>query len=310
MHKDNSSGLWKHGLLLTLLFGFTVMLRRRSIHLQDSCADPCRPWPAPMAAFCSLPLIFSSGQELFRKRNLMNYGSVLGHGAYLGPDYTAEALHWMTDSIRAQRSNGKFESLSVARRRRSMPRFTRNCSQTATTRRQGPWSLHPRRPLRGEVSRIDTQACSRTGERDGVLRPKSLLPAREGGSETGLSREAARQMAAFVTWTAWLSVAKRPEANHSYTNNWPYDAAAGNKATAGAMLWSGGSVALLLLALATILYLQHRYRLTAEDVEYPNLRFDVARNVLTPSQRATAKYFVIAMALFLVQTIARRQDGA
>ena len=37
-----------------------------------------------------------SGQELFRKRNLMNYGSVLGHGAYFGPDYTAEAIHWMT----------------------------------------------------------------------------------------------------------------------------------------------------------------------------------------------------------------------
>jgi nitric oxide reductase subunit B len=30
----------------------------------------------------------------------MDYGTVLGHGAYLGPDYTAEALHWMTESMR------------------------------------------------------------------------------------------------------------------------------------------------------------------------------------------------------------------
>lgn len=79
--------------------------------------------------------------------------------------------------------------------------------------------------------------------------------------------------------------------------------AAGNTATAGAMLWSGASVALLLLTLAGILYIQHRCHLTAEDVEQPNLRFDVARNVLTPSQSATAKYFVIAIVLFLVQTL-------
>ena len=43
-----------------------------------------------------------NGQELFRKRGLMDYGTVLGHGAYLGPDYTAEALHWMTEAMRAE----------------------------------------------------------------------------------------------------------------------------------------------------------------------------------------------------------------
>ena len=111
-------------------------------------------------------------------------------------------------------------------------------------------------------------------------------------------------MAAFVTWTAWLSVAKRPEAAHSYTNNWPYDKAAGNTATAGAMLWSGASVALLLFFLAMILYFQHRYQLAPVDVESPHLCASTSpRSPLTPSQRATAKFFVIALLLFLVQTL-------
>ena len=87
--------------------------------------------------------------------------------------------------------------------------------------------------------------------RNGLAAPGSLLPPSEGGTDRKLTREAARQMAAFVTWTAWLSVAKRPEAAHSYTNNWPYDKAAGNTATAGAVLWSGASVALLLLLLGS-----------------------------------------------------------
>ena len=39
------------------------------------------------------------------------------------------------------------------------------------------------------------------------------------------------------------------------------------------------------------------------DVEGANLRFDPAGIKLTPSQIATAKFFVIALLLFLVQTI-------
>lgn len=33
---------------------------------------------------------------------LMQYGSVLGHGAYLGPDYTAEYLRMVTEDVAGQ----------------------------------------------------------------------------------------------------------------------------------------------------------------------------------------------------------------
>ena len=33
------------------------------------------------------------GQELFFTYGLMQYGSIYGHGAYLGPDFTADYLH-------------------------------------------------------------------------------------------------------------------------------------------------------------------------------------------------------------------------
>ena len=36
------------------------------------------------------------GQEVFHKKALMEYGSFFGDGAQRGPDYTAEALHWIT----------------------------------------------------------------------------------------------------------------------------------------------------------------------------------------------------------------------
>ena len=34
-----------------------------------------------------------AGQEAFLTYGLMQYGSVYGHGAYLGPDFTADYLH-------------------------------------------------------------------------------------------------------------------------------------------------------------------------------------------------------------------------
>lgn len=34
-----------------------------------------------------------AGQSIFLRNGLMEYGSVFGHGAYLGPDFTAEYLH-------------------------------------------------------------------------------------------------------------------------------------------------------------------------------------------------------------------------
>src|SRR5215469_15903270 len=34
-----------------------------------------------------------AGQEVFLKNGLMQYGSIFGHGGYLGPDFTADYLH-------------------------------------------------------------------------------------------------------------------------------------------------------------------------------------------------------------------------
>jgi nitric oxide reductase subunit B len=40
------------------------------------------------------------GQEVFFKYGLMEHGTLWGHGAYLGPDYTAEYLHRLAEISR------------------------------------------------------------------------------------------------------------------------------------------------------------------------------------------------------------------
>ena len=60
-------------------------------------------------------------------------------------------------------------------------------------------------------------------------------------------------MTAFFAWTAWASVANRPDKLYSYTNNFPYDPTVGNRLTSDAVLWSALSVAMLLAGLAVVL---------------------------------------------------------
>ena len=43
----------------------------------------------------------SKGQQVFLHNGLMEYGSAFGHGAYLGPDYTADYLRRASDLVHA-----------------------------------------------------------------------------------------------------------------------------------------------------------------------------------------------------------------
>jgi nitric oxide reductase subunit B len=293
------SGLWKHGLLLTLLFGFTVMVTGGVMMYRSRAPIPDRVTAANGSVLFTAADI-QQGQELFRKRGLMDYGTVLGHGAYLGPDYTAEALHWMTEAMEREKTPA-YDSLGIG------PKAAID-AEVAQELKQNRYANGTLVFTAGQVAGWN-QIVERyrklfvEGQIERALPKGALLPVTEGGGDPARELQASRQLAAFVTWTAWLSVAKRPEADHSYTNNWPYDPKAGNTATAGSVAWSAASVAGLLFFLALILYFQHRYQLTPQDVPNPQYRFDLAHAPLTPSQRAAAKYFVIALVLFLVQSV-------
>ena len=47
--------------------------------------------PAGQVVYTGADVI--AGQQLFLGKGLMEYGSIFGHGAYLGPDFTADYLH-------------------------------------------------------------------------------------------------------------------------------------------------------------------------------------------------------------------------
>jgi len=254
--QHKGSGLWKHGLLLTLLFGFTGMIVGGFIMYKSRA-----PIPEKVVGAAGQTLFTSNdiqaGQELFRKRGLMSYGTVLGHGAYLGPDYTAEALHKMTEAMRVQR-NASYAMLGLGDKAKIDAEVAAEMKENRYDAALGRLTFTAGQTA-GWNSVVDYyRRVFAEGNLDASLPKGALLPDAEGGSDPAKSIEASKQLAAFVTWTAWLSAAKRPEASHSYTNNWPFDKAAGNTVTSGAMMWSAVSGAGLIFFLALILYFQHR----------------------------------------------------
>ncbi len=106
-------------------------------------------------------------------------------------------------------------------------------------------------------------------------------------------------MAAFFFWTSWVATTERPGTNVTYTQNWPHEELVGNQPTSAAILWSVASVILLLAGIGAMIW-YFGARKPIEHVTFPETD-PLLRWTATPSQRATLKYFLIVVALFLVQ---------
>jgi nitric oxide reductase subunit B len=173
---------------------------RRILHLEDEGPTP----EAVVSATGEVRFTAEDvqvGQELFRKRNLMNYGSVLGHGAYFGPDYTAEAIHSITDAMRAECSGGWYATLGIGAKASVDAEVAAEMkvNRYDVPTRKLTFTQGQTKGWRSVVDRYDQVFTE--GQPDRALAKGSLLPPGEGGNDRSLSREAARQLAAFATWT-------------------------------------------------------------------------------------------------------------
>ena len=122
--------------------------------------------------------------------------------------------------------------------------------------------------------------------------------------------EELKNLTAFFAWTAWASVANRPDQPYSYTNNFPYDPMVGNTLTSDAILWSALSIISLLVATALVLFLFGRFDYLGWKGHTDHIHPHMLPGIATESQKATIKYFVIVTLLFLAPGAGRRRHRA
>src|SRR6185437_16140539 len=86
------SPVWLQAIIVTFLFGFAILG-----YLAISVYQEHPPIPGRVVSESGQTIFTAedirAGQELFLTYGLMQYGSIYGHGAYLGPDFTADYLH-------------------------------------------------------------------------------------------------------------------------------------------------------------------------------------------------------------------------
>ncbi len=229
----------------------------------------------------------SEGQKVFLHNGLMEFGSAFGHGAYLGPDFTADYLRREADFVR--NAYGGPRSDVAAQRTIDDLRANRYDSHTGTLRLSAAEAA-AFRSLVGHYSRFFSDPKTDHG-----LRPNAIT------NPTRL-----RQLTAFFAWTAWAAAANRPGHDYSYTNNWPSEPRVDNKPTANVIVWSVLSLIALLGGVGILFGAFGRWgrALGWHGREQATLTFRAPGDVaLTPAQRATAWFFFVMAALFLIQTL-------
>lgn len=245
-----------------------------------------------------------AGQNVWQSIGGMQQGSIWGHGSYLAPDWSADWLHREAEALLALSTTPLPAGLSAAQ---------------ADAVRKAALQEEMRRnsydPASGVITVSDTRARAIGQVQQHFVSlyvgsdPTSLKLRRDYAFPIygELSAAEARQLTAFYFWTAWGATTNRPGQTITYTSNWPHEPLVGNSPTTGTLLWSLASVILLLAAAgALIAYYAKQFDVWRGDIlpEGGMATSDLlGQAVITPSMRATAKYFWVVCALFVAQVL-------
>ena len=285
------SPLWLQAVILTFLFGFTV-LGYLAVRVYEDHA----PVPAKVVSGQGATLFTSddilSGQQLFLTYGLMEYGSIYGHGAYLGPDFTADYLHRQALEMQTLYGGGAAAEARV----KSELQANRYDEKTDTL----VWTEGQTRAFDILLRHYEDEILNRKRSGAGMGPGAIPVPAE------------IRRITAFIAWTAWTAAARRPGHDYSYTNNWPPEPLVGNQLTEEAVVWSTLSIVALLGGIGLMLAIFGRYvnLLGWHAEEERRLRFLPPDKVpLTPAQRSTVWYFFAVAAPVPAASAVGRGDG-
>ncbi len=271
--------------LLVVLFGFLVL---GILAYQSYTSDP------PIAAKVVDPggrTLFTradvhAGERVFLRNGLMEYGSIFGHGAYLGPDFTDDYLHRAALSVRDRYGGPRSDRAT----QKTIDDFQANRYDAATdTITYSAAQAAAFSKLRRHYASYFGDPTTQYGLRpDAITDPQSI-----------------KQLTAFFSWTAWSAAARRPGHAYSYTNNWPPEKLVDNAPTANVVLWSVVSLIALLGGIGLLFGAFGRWDFLGwRGREQTTLSFRLPGDVaLTPAQRATAWFFLVMALLFLIQTL-------
>jgi nitric oxide reductase subunit B len=239
------------------------------------------------------------GQNVWQSLGGHQTGSIWGHGSYVAPDWSADWLHREAIIIANLLSKDNFnkEYLSLIDEEKAVIK-TKLQNELRTNRYNSNSRVLTISGLRRKAIEENIKYYSGLFANDPKY--KSLREAYSIRDNFITDTFKLKKLSAFFFWTAWACVTDRPNKSISYTHNWPHDELVGNTPTSSLIIWTGFSVIVLIAGIALlVLYYarqsKHELSLSVES------KLFISKSVLTPSQKATLKYFWIVTLLILVQ---------
>ena len=309
------SRLWT-GLAVLLAVSFGVLL-----WAGKQIGDHAAPLPERVVAADGTSIYTRAdlelGRQVWQSTGGMQLGSIWGHGAYVAPDWSADWLHRealaILDIWAARQQPGSTYAQLAPENRAAL---------------QGRLQLMMRANTYDPATGVITVAADRAAAIAVVARHYVDLfgndPAYSKLREAYAMKENTvadagyrRALASFFWWTAWAATTERPAPagpslfparegvaplRATYTNNWPGEPLVGNRPPPSMWVWSAFSVLFLIAGIGLLGWHHATTQRRQEEPKIPE-HDPMAALRITPSMRATAKYFWVVLALFLVQIL-------
>lgn len=294
---------WLFGVSMVVMFSVLLLVGGR-------IAEQAPPIPSAVVDDNGVTLLtradIQRGMDTWRKLGGMQLGSVWGHGAYLAPDWTADQLHRESLALLDVYAGGDYASRSEVAQ--AQLRVLVGAEMKRNTYDAADATIHVTAE-RAQAMRMVESHYARlfgNGAEDAAfsaLREQYAIAESPLGED--VTRAELRALGAFFWWTAWAAATNRPGDVVTYTHNWPHEPLIGNKPSAVTFLWTFISIVLLIAGIGLLTWFFCRERevwVLETSPPKDSARQNPLENMrITPSMRATKKFFLTVAVLFALQ---------
>jgi len=231
-----------------------------------------------------------AGKGYFQEFDLMDWGTLLGMGAYIGPDLTTDFLHYRTeflyDFYAKKLYNKTNKELTDIQRGAVKERVKQDVKKQTELLKSGT---------------VYTEASAAAYKKNVDYLVNLLVNGDpERAFKGGVIREdEAKKIAAFVDWSQLVASSLRPGTNRTWSNNWPHEPLLDQDTDFNSHKVSLWEFLILWTLTIVVIFLAYEY-LFKKD---PDEKLEPAMKItkLFKSQQKLLKYIPIVAALFVVQ---------
>ena len=230
-----------------------------------------------------------NGKAMFQQFDLMDYGTLLGMGAYLGPDFSTEFFHRRAEFL-YERFAGEVYGVSAA---------ALTDVQRAGIKEMVKADFHAGTELvEGTVVYTDVSAAAYKANVDYLV--DFLVNGNQEMAWVGgvIHEDEARLIAAFVDWSQLVASSKRPGTDRTWSNNWPAEPLVDQDTTWTSHFYTLWEMLVLWVGTILVLWLAYAKLLKKDPNEVLEQPLTITK--LFPSQEKLLKYVpVVGLFMFL-----------